>query len=76
MMDEAITTIQIRQNSINHWVLHSPLIVHKERTQSSWQFSGNSMFAAIRHLVQLKQPIFIASRPPKAELSASLESLP
>ena len=31
IMDEAITTIEIRQNSINHLVLHSQLIVHKER---------------------------------------------
>ena len=42
-MDEAITTIEIQQNSVNHQVLHSPLIVHKERTQNDRQFSGNPM---------------------------------
>jgi len=42
-MDEAITTIEIRQNSVNHRVLHSPLIVHKERTQNDRRFSGNPM---------------------------------
>ena len=35
---EAITTIQMWKNSINHWVLYSPLIVLKERTQTSWRF--------------------------------------
>ena len=53
-MDEAITTIEIRQNSVNHRVLHSPLIVHKEKHK----MIGDSLvtpclLAALRHLVQL-----------------------
>jgi len=50
-MAEAITTVKIQKNSINRWVLHSPLIFHKERTRTSQQFSANPtlMHAAIRH---------------------------
>ena len=32
------TMIQMWKNSINHWVLYSPLIVLKETTQTSWRF--------------------------------------
>ena len=48
---QAITTIQTRKNSINHWVLYSPFIVLKERTQLVGDFSGNPtlMLATIRH---------------------------
>ena len=54
-MAKAITTIQTRTNSINHRVLHSPLIVLNERTRTSRRFSGNPtlMLAAIRHFVGL-----------------------
>ena len=50
---EAITTIQTGKNSINHWVLCSPLIVLKERTQLVGDFSGNLtlMLATIRHFI-------------------------
>ena len=60
IMVEAITTIQMRKNSITRWVLHSPLIILKERTQTSWRFSGSPtlMLAGIRHFVRL---LFIAS---------------
>ena len=50
---EAITTIQTRKNSINHWVLYSPFVVLKERTQLVGDFSGNLtlMLATIRHFI-------------------------
>ena len=48
---EAITKIQTRKNSINHWVLYSPFIVLNERTRLVGDFSGNLtlMLATIRH---------------------------
>ena len=53
IMAEAITTIQTQKNSINHWVLYSPFIVLKERTQLFGDFSGNLtlMLATIRHFI-------------------------
>ena len=53
--DSMITAeaIQTQKNSINHWVLCSPLIVLKKRIRTSWRFSGNPtlMLAALRYFV-------------------------
>ena len=40
---------------MNNWVFYSPLIVLKERTRTSRQFSGNPpvMLATIRHFIRI-----------------------
>ena len=51
----AITMIQTRKNSINPWVLLSPLITFKDRNQTSRRCLCNPtlILAAICHFVQL-----------------------
>ena len=70
-MAEAMTMIQTRKNNINQQVLYLPLIVLKERTRTSRQFSGNPtlMLAAIRHFVRL----FIAITSTEVQLSMHVQ---
>ena len=67
---KAITMVQTRKNSTNHWVLHSPLIVLNERTWTSRRFSGNPtlMLAAICHFAWI-YVIFIAITSTEVPLS-------
>ena len=70
-MAEGMTMIQTRKNNINQQVLYLPLIVLKERTRTSRQFSGNPtlMLAAIRHFVRL----FIAIMSTEVQLSMHVQ---
>ena len=69
IMAEAITIIQTRKNSINHWVLHSVLIV----ILALELFLGDSQalqcqyFSAIRHFVRVT--LFIGVYAPGRKLN-------
>ena len=58
---EAVTTIQTRKNSINHWLLHSPLIVVKKPEQ----VSGGSQVTP-----HLCLPLYAIFTPPEVNWSS------